>query len=188
MFCQSWSNFGIILSARPYFCRLRPLMMQNGFNWNQDVQFAPEMHSLSQQQCQPKKKCLKWESFTFNFLHWEIGDQGWFVVSNNAKGWHDIRLGSTCAAACNSDWVSGIIGKCFKCATFAQAGHWNILKTGWNSAKHLLGRHQKLTPCQCHCSFVQEISVCQKRPLLIIPRAVGTFQYQKFPELKWDTS
>ena len=53
--------------------------------------------------------------------------------------------------------------------------------------EHLLVRRQKLTPCQCPWSFVEEISVGRKKLSLITPRAVGTFHCQKFPESTKET-
>ena len=71
------------LSGRPCFCAQQPLMMQNGWKSNQDLQFAREMHSSN-------TTMLDITVLTEYSFILEIWDPGSFVAANNAKGWHDV--------------------------------------------------------------------------------------------------
>ena len=84
------------------------------------MQFAAEMHS----DCRARLLSRS----TFNFLESRT-ERGSFVGSNNAKGWHDIGLGSSGAVAViefgNIQRISEMFDLCL-------VENWFLLTIGWN--------------------------------------------------------
>ena len=140
--------------------------MQNGSSWNQDVQFAAEMHS----DCRARLLSRS----TFNFLESRT-ERGSFVGSNNAKGWHDIGLGSSGAVAVIEFGNIQRISEMFDLARL-KIGSFKRLVETWT---HLLV--QKPPPCRC-LILCWGNSWWAKNAMLVFTRSGGSLSLSHISE------